>query len=505
MDVASLGTIVAHRLTETEERYDILLLDYRLPGMHALDVLKELRQVHRLDLPVVLTTGHGDEEVALQALKLGAYDYVVKAEGYLLRLPAVLENAVYRVRLAREEARYRTLFENVPVGLYRTSLSGEILDANPALAAMLGYHDLAALRAVNANDLYLDPAQRGQQQALLEQEDTVRHYEMQMRRRDGRIIWVWDTVRAVRGSDGRLLWNEGSLEDITERKLAEDEIRQLNAELEERVAARTAELSDTAARLSRREAALQTANEKLKELDRLKSQFVSNVSHELRTPLTNITMYLHLLDHGKPERRAHYMTVLHNETVLLQRLIEDLLDLSQLDQGRARFDRTAVDVNRVLAMLVDARGLLASQRGLALEVQATPGLPHVLADATMLMQVLTNLLANALNYTPAGGRIELRSDLQEGDGQTWVTLAVSDSGLGLTAEDQAHIFERFYRGEAARQMGVAGTGLGLSICQEIIARHGGRISVQSAIGQGSTFTVWLAPCHRGSAVIESHQ
>jgi len=186
------------------------------------------------------------------------------------------------------------------------------------------------------------------------------------------------------------------------------------------------------------------------------------------------------------------MTVLHKETVLLQRLIEDLLDLSQLDQGRARFDRTAVDVNQVLAMLVDARGLLASQRGLALEVQATSGLPHVLADAHMLMQVLTNLLANALNYTPAGGRIMLRSDLQEGDGQAWVTLAVSDSGLGLTAEDQAHIFERFYRGEAARQTGVAGTGLGLSICQEIIARHGGRISVQSAVGEGSTFTVWLA-------------
>jgi signal transduction histidine kinase len=264
-----------------------------------------------------------------------------------------------------------------------------------------------------------------------------------------------------------------------------EQVQRHTAELEQRVAERTAEL--TAANRS-----LQAANERLKELDRLKSQFVSNVSHELRTPLTNIKWYLWLLEHGKPEKRVQYMATLNSETDLLQRLIEDLLDLSRLDQGRARFDLAPVDVNRPVAMLVDARGSLVSERGLSLTVQTEPKLPPVLADANMLMQVLTNLIANAANYTPAGGRIVVSSGLQQRDGQPWVTLAVRDTGLGITPEDQALIFERFYRGEAARQTGVAGTGLGLSICQEIVQRHNGRIWVESAgEGQGSTFYVAL--------------
>jgi two-component system phosphate regulon sensor histidine kinase PhoR len=127
-----------------------------------------------------------------------------------------------------------------------------------------------------------------------------------------------------------------------------------------------------------------------------------------------------------------------------------------------------------------------------LEVQTASDLPPVLADANMLMQVLTNLIANAVNYTPAGGRIVVSSGLQRSDGQTWIILAVRDTGLGITSKDQAHIFERFYRGEAARQTKVAGTGLGLSICQEIVQRHSGRIWVESAgEGQGSTFYVAL--------------
>jgi signal transduction histidine kinase len=232
------------------------------------------------------------------------------------------------------------------------------------------------------------------------------------------------------------------------------------------------------------------------------------VDHELRTPLSSITSYLYLLDHGKPEKREQYMTTLHRETALLQRLIEDLLDLSRLDQGRTRFDLAPVDVNRLVAMLVDARALMVSQRRLTLEVHTEPGLPAVLGDANMLMQVLTNLIANAVNYTPAGGVITISTALrnrywvlgiEESDTQypipdtqvPWVTISVSDTGLGITPEDQAHIFERFYRGEAARQVGVAGTGLGLSICQEIVQRHNGKITVESGVGQGSTFTVWL--------------
>jgi PAS domain S-box-containing protein len=263
-----------------------------------------------------------------------------------------------------------------------------------------------------------------------------------------------------------------------------EQVQRHTAELEQRVAARTAELAETAARL-------QTANERLKELDQLKSQFVANVSHELRTPLANIKAYLYLLEHGKPEKHAQYMTTLHSETSHLEYLIEDLLDLSRLDQGKIRIRLAAVDVNRVIAMLLDARALLVRQAGLTLEVLPQPTLPPALADEDRLMQVLTNLLANATHYTPQGGTITLRTGLQQAEGRAWVTVAVSDTGLGITPQDLPHIFERFYRGTAAQQRNVPGTGLGLAICQEIMQRMDGRITVESQVGAGSTFAVWL--------------
>ncbi len=249
------------------------------------------------------------------------------------------------------------------------------------------------------------------------------------------------------------------------------------AELEQRVAERTA--------------ALQAANEKLKGLDQLKSQFVANVSHELRTPLTNIKTSLWLLERGKAEKRDYYMAVLNREAELLHRLIEELLDLSRLDQGKTRFAQARVDVNQLVSMLVQDRSALLADRGLTLQIDAEPDLPPILGDEQKLGQVLTNLMTNAMNYTPRGGAVTVRTRALQSDGQAWTILSVSDTGVGILPEDLPRLFERFYRGEAARQTGAGGTGLGLAICQEIVQRHGGRISVASQVGQGSTFTVWL--------------
>ncbi len=254
-------------------------------------------------------------------------------------------------------------------------------------------------------------------------------------------------------------------------------VQQHAAELEQRVAERTAEL--------------QAANEKLKELDRLKSQFVANVSHELRTPLTNIKTSLWLLERGKAEKRVQYMTTLNREAELLHRLIEELLDLSQLDQGKTRFARARVDVNQLVSMLVQDRSALLADRGLTLQVDAEPDLPPILGDEQKLGQVLTNLMTNAMNYTPRGGAMTVRTHALQSDGQAWTIFSVSDTGVGILPEDLPRLFERFYRGEAARQTGAGGTGLGLAICQEIVQRHGGRITVESQVGQGSTFMVWL--------------
>lgn len=227
---------------------------------------------------------------------------------------------------------------------------------------------------------------------------------------------------------------------------------------------------------------------RLKELDRLKSEFVSNVSHELRTPLSNIKLYLGLLERGRPEQRAQYVEVLKREELRLEYLIEDLLTLSRIDLVKIDMQLEPLDMDILARQLVADRQALALSKELTLAYHVQPApLPAVLADAAMISQVLTNLMSNAMNYTPAGETITVRVEQQD----AWLTISVQDTGVGISDQDRAHLFERFYRGQAARQTGAPGTGLGLAICQEIVRRHNGKITVESALGKGSTFTVWL--------------
>jgi signal transduction histidine kinase len=232
----------------------------------------------------------------------------------------------------------------------------------------------------------------------------------------------------------------------------------------------------------------------MKELERLKSQFVSDVSHELRTPLTNIRLYLDLLrgtsDRTKTER---YLDTLSRESDRLAYLIDDLLSLSRLDAGAVTPDMRAVDLNRLLGSLVDDRRALATKRGLELTLEWDPALPLARADERLLSQVFTNLLTNAMNYTPDQGHITIRTRAEDGVGGPWVAAVVSDNGPGIPAEEQPMIFRRFFRGRASRATGAAGTGLGLAICRDIIDLHGGRITLESdgVPGNGACFTVWL--------------
>lgn len=255
-------------------------------------------------------------------------------------------------------------------------------------------------------------------------------------------------------------------------------------ELEIRVAERTRELG--------------IANEQLKELDYAKDQFVSNVSHELRAPLANLKLYLSLLDRGRPEKRAEYMATLQREQARLDRMIEDLLDISRLDRQTVPVELASIDLHQLLGTLVADRATVAAERQLTLEFMPTAESPLALAEASMLTQVVSNLITNALNYTPAGGRVSVETHRQCAVEQDWLTVTVQDSGPGIAAYELPHLFERFYRGEVGRRAKAPGTGLGLAISREIMERLGGRITVESELGQGTTFTVWLrAVVHAG--------
>ena len=232
----------------------------------------------------------------------------------------------------------------------------------------------------------------------------------------------------------------------------------------------------------------------LKELDRLKTRFVTDVSHELRTPLTNIRLYLDLLARVKDQEKvARYLKTLSRESDRLANLIEDLLSLSRIDVGTTQPQLRPMDVNDLLRSLAEDRRSLAAKQGLQLEFTVEPKLPKIRGDERLLSQVFTNLLTNAMNYTEEGGEISLITrSVSDANGE-WVVVDVKDSGLGIPLNEQPEIFTRFFRGTASKETGAPGTGLGLAICSEITTRHDGHIVVSSEgiPGKGSCFSVWL--------------
>jgi PAS domain S-box-containing protein len=251
------------------------------------------------------------------------------------------------------------------------------------------------------------------------------------------------------------------------------------AELEQRVADRTWELAQ--------------ANEQLKELDRLKSKFVSDVSHELRTPMTNLNLYLDLLTKGRPEQYARYAAVLKREVGRLGRLVEDILDLSRLEMGKGKalkFEQ--VNLNEVIELVVTAHRPQAEAAGLHLSFVPGVDLPFVYGQRNQLAQVVTNLVGNAIVYT-GQGHIGICTFYD--DEQDMVCMQVQDSGAGINDEDLPHLFERFYRGQSSGQSNIPGTGLGLAIVKEIVDLHEGNIRVDSEPGKGTLFTVHLLPAN----------
>jgi PAS domain S-box-containing protein len=229
----------------------------------------------------------------------------------------------------------------------------------------------------------------------------------------------------------------------------------------------------------------------LKALDRMKSRFVSNVSHELRTPITTIQLYAGLLRQSPPEKLREYLDALENEANRQARLVEDILQISRIEAGRLELSLKPIPLNDLADAVVVAHRVLAESRQLTLKHRpAKPG-PVALADRDQMTQVLNNLVLNAIQYTPEGGRVTVSAGRQEADGREWGLISVADSGIGIPDEELPHIFERFFRGERPQQLQIPGTGLGLAIVKEIVELHGGRITVESHSGRGTTFTVWL--------------
>jgi signal transduction histidine kinase len=234
-----------------------------------------------------------------------------------------------------------------------------------------------------------------------------------------------------------------------------------------------------------------TAVERLRELERVKSDFVATVSHELRTPITSIIGYTELLEDGMVgeltlSQREIVDRVDRNGRRLLL-LVEDLLTLSQIESSALRIEPVVTDIRAVVTNAHDALAPTMTDRSLGLTVRlpTDPVVHH--GDPVQLERMVFNLMSNAVKFTPDGGTVEvrLRSDGEHSE------IVVKDDGMGITEEDQAKLFTRFFRSAAATERAIQGTGLGLTIVQAIVALHGGRIGVTSGHDRGTTVTVTL--------------
>lgn len=222
--------------------------------------------------------------------------------------------------------------------------------------------------------------------------------------------------------------------------------------------------------------------------DEARNQFVAQATHELRTPLTNIRLYVETaLDDGEkdPEIRAKALNVINQESARLERIVDDMLKVAEMEAGSMKIKTDDVHLDTVLAELMQDYEAQAQEKGIALAFNLAPKLPIIQADRDKLQMAMHNLVGNALKYTPNGGRVAVNVDVADGR----LVFEVRDTGIGITKDDQQKLFQKFYRAKDRRVETIVGTGLGLSIARDMIRLHGGDITVESELDKGSTFTL----------------
>ncbi len=361
--------------------------------------------------------------------------------------------------LRRSEADHRAIFERSPIGIARISSEGEFLEGNTSLLAMLE-HDAERLRAQVWPDLlraYDQAASRSRHAPLLA--GLAEGGSIQVRAATGSGKWVWLQMAATSIPDvsGRPEHLLVMLEDVTTVREAQDKLAEA---LESQ----------------------RSANATLEKLDRTKTEFLSIVSHEFRTALTGIQGFSELIRDGglEVEEVRAYGGYIFNDADRVNRLIGDMLDLDRMESGRMVIRMSAVDINEVLS---DSVTRAASSTTVEFKADLEARLPIVTGDRDRLVQVVSNLVNNAVKYSPEGGTVTLTSRIEG----AFALVSVTDTGVGIPPNEIAHVFERFRRVRSGAAQAIPGTGLGLTIVKQIVEMHGGKIWVESAVGHGSAF------------------
>ncbi len=483
----------------------LILGDYHLPNFDGLSALA-IAQEKCPDIPFIFISGTIGEELAIEVVKKGATDYVLKDR--LSRLVPVihraLDEAEERIKrkeaeeaLRESEAKLRNILRSSPSAITVSDLDGNIIECNQVTLDMHGYSAKEELLGKSAFNLIAPKDHRRATENLKKtvEQDCLKDLEYTFLAKDGRHFPGGLSVSVIRDSSGKPTSFVATTKDLTERKRTEEKLRQYQEHLEELVEERTAKLEEVLHNLEREvgvrkkaESLIREQNKRLRELDRMKSEFLSTAAHELRTPLTSILGFSEILLKKKlnEERRNRFLKIINEESAGLAGLINDLLDVSRIESGRGfRIKKAPTDVKDIILENID---LFKSQTDKhTFEVNLSPDLPKIELDKSKIDQVMENLISNALKFSPEGGEVNIT--LKKAD--RLVKISVSDTGMGIPKKDLPHIFEKFYRAENASMQAIGGTGLGLGIVKYIIESHGGKISVESEVGKGSTFSFTL--------------
>ncbi len=443
------------------EPVNVVLCDLKMPVMGALEVLEEAQERFP-GVPIIIITGHGTVNDAVACMKKGAYDFVTKPfriDHLTMCVKRALEKQQLERRarelqeeqarnlynLALEQSRLHTIINCMADGVLVTNRDMEVVLCNHTFTQLLGLNAPPPLPAP-LSAYFDDPSLHEAIRALLSGTGTEAGQGLCFTQEITRgNLHLRVMTAPFSGPEREILGTVTVLHDITG----------------------------------------------FKELDRLKTDFVNLVSHELRSPLSSIIMQHKVILDGLAgdltDKQRELLTRAHDKMQGLLELINDLLDLARIESGRRHLELTPLALGAVLEELVELLRPKAESQKIALTLSLPPDLPLVLADRQAMEEVFTNLITNAVKYSPDGGPVSV-SAVSHVD---YVEVAVSDQGIGIEPDEIPKIFDKFYRVKHPRTRQIIGTGLGLAIVKNIIEAHRGSIEVESRVGKGSTFKVFL--------------